>query len=95
MFYALVENQDWFKNKVDLFVAFAPVIRFKYAEKELKEATSHANLAIDALHFLADQYSIGGPGFDKALSNIENYDPLGSLLSHIFGFIHSLSKASA
>jgi hypothetical protein len=31
MFYALAENEDAYKDKINLFVACAPVTRMKYA----------------------------------------------------------------
>ena len=36
MFYALSTNQDFIKSKVNLFVAFAPIVRMQYSSLGLE-----------------------------------------------------------
>ena len=36
MFYALSTNQDYIKSKVNLFVAFAPIVRMQYSNLGLE-----------------------------------------------------------
>lgn len=38
MFYALAENEKFLHDKVNLFVALAPIVRFKFAEQFNKGA---------------------------------------------------------
>lgn len=39
MFYALATNEDFIKEKVNLFIALAPIVRFKNAPNFLKYAS--------------------------------------------------------
>lgn len=52
MFYALAENEQFLHPKVNLFVALAPIVRFKYAEEFLGKKPSNMKNIVD--HAIVD-----------------------------------------
>jgi hypothetical protein len=66
MFYALAENEKFLHPKVNLFVALAPIVRFKYADEFIGKATVTFDYVFDnAIGELGIYYLFGLQLFQK------------------------------
>ena len=85
MFYALSTNEDSIASKVNLFIAHAPVVRFKNAPWKIQIAKMLQN-PIEGLFGKYKISSLFGVNFIETLKQIENDTILGS-------FIHAIASA--
>jgi hypothetical protein len=70
MFYALSKNADFWKDKLDLFVALAPATRMKHCSSQLLSYGSKAiDLITDATR-IAGLYSLLEPGISSDMSRL-------------------------
>ena len=60
MFYALSENEPFFKDKVSIFIALAPVTKITNQEAEVVRVAADLYRAIDSAADIAHLYELGG-----------------------------------
>lgn len=80
MFYALATNQEFIAQRVNLFVALAPVVRFKYAGLSLRWPA----VLETAIEYIAEKeriWSVFGLEFNKREKEWEETTILGEIFS--------------
>lgn len=68
MYYALATDQEWFKSRVNLFIAAAPIVRFKHIETKAKLGIT-LMYPLEAIFDGADVWSIMGKEINSEFDN--------------------------
>lgn len=90
MFYALSTNQDYIKERVNLFIAFAPIVRFDHTSIFLKMGAS-MNGGIANLFYKEGIYSLFCNVMKSGMDNFFSNRASGILLKKISEDIGSIA----
>lgn len=91
MFYALSQHEDSIASKVNLFIACAPIVRFKNAPLAIQLTKWFGN-PTQALFNINNQYSLFGKDFIDDITNFSNEYVIGALLFALISVISGSPK---